>query len=120
MRKIEVLGIWWAPPRGSFPVYGLALRLRQLSDAEAIHVGDAEVISVYLGDADVSYGHAVFLLKGDGGVLILLGDREDWEALKHEAEERSKSRGVGYGEALVELVERIAEKGSGYVDLDEL
>ena len=120
MRKIEVLGVWWSPPRGSFPIYGLALRLRQLSDAEAFRARDAEVVSVYLGDADVSYGHAVFLLKDDGGVLILLGDREDWEAIKHETEERSKKRGVEYREALIELVEKVAEKGSGYVDLDEL
>lgn len=119
MRRVRVLGVWWGPPKGDFPVYGLASRIKQLRDAETVKFDDQEVVSIYLGEDDVSYGHAVFYISKNESAMIMLEETEDWEAIRHAAEERAGSK-EDSTRILMGILRKIAERGCGCIDADEL
>ncbi len=121
-RKIRVLGLWEGPPRGDFPVEALMSRLKELPDVEYFRVQGVRILAVLLADDENRYGLGVFYASDNNSWMMLLQGREDWEALKHVAEEYGlkykSSIGESLNRTLVFLKEHTKSTPSD-VDLDE-
>lgn len=122
VRKIRVLGLWEGQPRGDFPVEAIMSRLKDLPDAEYYRLSNASILAVLLADDENRYGVGLFYSSDyKGNWMLLLRDREDWEALKHVAEEYKSKYGSSEEEALNRVIVFLKEHIKnipGDIDLD--
>lgn len=122
VRKIRVLGLWEGHPKGDFPVEAIMSRLKDLPDAEYYRLSSASILAVLLADDENRYGVGLFYSSDyKGSWMLLLGDREDWEALKHVAEEYKSKYGSSREEALNRVIVFLKEhirNVPGDIDLD--
>ncbi len=125
MRKIRILGIWYGAPKTDFPFDIIASRLKDLRDADLYVLDNAKILGVHFAEDNITYGYGIFYLEYNkelvsNSFLILLEDRGDWEAILHTAEEYAQKINKSKEEALVTIVKKLSEAGTGDIDLDSL
>jgi len=122
VRKIRVLGLWEGQPKGDFPVEAIMSRLKDLPDAEYHRLSNTRILAILLADDENKYGVGLFYSNEyKGSWMLLLQDREDWEALKHVAEEYKSKYNSSESEALNRVLVFLKEHIKsipGDVDLD--
>ncbi len=109
-----MLGSWWDAPRGDFPIRGIAARMKDLRDSEIVQGENGFLVAVGLYEDDVGYGYAVMVSTTDTAFMVLFRGPEDWEAFRRFVAEK---RGSTAFEVLVEELQRLAERGSGDIEL---
>ncbi len=125
MRKVRILGVWHGPPKTDFPLDIIASRLKDLRDAD-LHITDnIKILGIHFAEDNINYGYGIFYLEYENELLsnsflILLEDRDNWEAIIHAAEEYAQKLNVNKEKALTMVIKKLENVKTGDVDLDSI